>query len=221
MSRVRLQQLGLVDAHLVQRDRLEVLDEHVALRDETHEQLALIADRGRRACTSACRARSELFIAWRLYGRSSLTGRQRAVHPRQRAEHHVRLGARDVALRRRWEHARRLDPDHLGAEVAEERGEVGARPHRREVEHPDAAQRRHRGIGARRPAAPRRGTPPVARRRLALPETRCGSPQRPPALGEPVRRTGKEERARARRRRCAPRTHAGGDGPPRAARRVR
>ena len=29
-ARVRLQQLGLVDAHLVQRGRLEVLDEHVA-----------------------------------------------------------------------------------------------------------------------------------------------------------------------------------------------
>ena len=74
------------------------------------------------------------------------TGCQRPVQPRERAERHVGRGAGDVALRRRREHVRRLDPDHLGAEVAEERGEVGARPHRGEVEHADAAQRRHVGI---------------------------------------------------------------------------
>ena len=51
------------------------------------------------------------------------------------------------------------------------------------------------GIAAPRPVAPRGWTSPVARRRLVLTEARCGSPQLPPTLGEPVRRTRKEERS--------------------------
>ena len=39
-ARVAVEELALVDADLVQRRRLEVLDEHVGLLDQAHEQLA-------------------------------------------------------------------------------------------------------------------------------------------------------------------------------------
>ena len=83
----------------------------------------------------------ELFIAWRLYGRSSTPSTAARVHREQAAEQHVRIGTGEVALRGGREHRRVLDPDHLGAEVGEQLREVRARPHRGEVEDPDAAQR--------------------------------------------------------------------------------
>ena len=88
----------------------------------------------------------ELFIAWRLYGRSSTPSIARRVHRQQAAEQHVRVGPGEVALGGGREHRRVLDPDHLGAEVGEQLGEVGPRPHRGEVEDPDAAQRRLVGV---------------------------------------------------------------------------
>ena len=56
--RVAVEQLALVDADLVERRRLEVLDEHVGLLDEAHEQLARLRDAGGRGCTTACSGRS-------------------------------------------------------------------------------------------------------------------------------------------------------------------
>ena len=146
----------------MQRGRLEVLDEHVALRDESHEQLALLgkADVEGARALAACAAR----CSWR--GGCRAGPRDPAPAARTSAARapssHVGRGAGDVALRRGREHVRRLDSDHLGAEVAEERGEVGARPHRREVEHADAAQRRYVGIGRARPAVPGTGRCPFA-----------------------------------------------------------
>ena len=55
---VAVEQLGLVDADLVQRRCLEVLDEDVGLLDQAHQELAARPDGAGRACTRACSGRS-------------------------------------------------------------------------------------------------------------------------------------------------------------------
>ena len=88
----------------------------------------------------------------------------------------------------------RLDPDHLGAEVGEDRGEERPRPHGGEVEHPQPLQRRRRGVGR-----PERGSLRLhvagTRGRVDLAVARRGAPELPSALGEAVRRPGQHDRA--------------------------
>ncbi len=103
----------------------------------------------------------ELFIAWRLYGRSSTPSIAGAYIDSRLPSSIVAGRPRQVALGGRREHRRVLDPDHLGAEVGEQLREVRTRPHRGEVEDADPAQRWLVGVAVARrgpvaaPAAPR------------------------------------------------------------------
>ena len=173
---------------LVQRRHLEVLDEHVGLLDETHEQLARPRAGGGRCVHDSLLRAIELFIAWRLYGRSSTPSIAGGAYIDSRLPSSMRGGRpRQVALRGGREHRWVLDPDHLGAEVGEQLGEVRARPHRGEVEDPDAAQRRLVGV-ARCPTRGRSLRVRAPTRAARLAGARRGAVQPPAALVVAVRR---------------------------------
>ena len=92
-----------------------------------------------RACTTACSGRSSCSSRDGCTAGPPTPSAARRVHREEAAEQHRRARPRQVALGGRREHRRVLDPDHLGAEVGEQLGEVRARPHRGEVEDPDPA----------------------------------------------------------------------------------
>ena len=200
--RVAVHELALADPEAVQRGRLEVLDEDVRHLDQAHEELAGLGPTG-------VEGARELVAGQRVVHGVAVVGavrppRQgRPVHGEEAAQLHAgRVGPRDVALGRGGEHRRVLDPDDLGPEVGQQEGEVGARPHGREVEHPDAVEgRRRRGrAGAARRAGcgRRRRDRTVGRRRAA--GLGSGPVQAPPALGVAVGGTGQKEGTRGPRR---------------------
>ena len=196
-ARIAFEELALVDPDLVQRGRLEVLDEHVGLLHETHEQLARLG-------TARVQRAGELVagdgVVHRVpvVGPVGVSGRGRGVHGQQRAEHHAGVGPRQVALRRGREDRRVLDPNHLGAEIGEELGEVRPGPHGGEVEYPHAVQRRYVGIGL----TARRYRSVDAQFRVdvgvVLTDARRGALHPPATLRVPVRRPGDRDRARVR-----------------------
>ena len=204
-----------MDPDLVQRGRLEVLDEHVGLLDETHEQLARLGTaRVQRAGQLV--AGDGVVHRVPVVGPVGVPGRGRCVHGEQGAEHHAGIRPRQVALRRRREHRRVLDPDHLGAEIGEELGEVRPGPHRGEVEHPHAVQRRELRDRLHRAPVPvrRRATPRRPRRRAHRRAARRAATASHPPRADTAARASRACLRSGRRR--SPRSPADGDGPLRA-----